>query len=135
MDGHSLATWIKDRRGELRLSMQKAADLADVHRLTWRGWENGSTPEDYNYAGIERALQWTRGSVAAILTGGRPKELEPDQSMSPAERAQAAIARYEAEVDRGRAEQALPVLTATLAEIEADVQHAREAERRGSRGA
>lgn len=82
MEATSLAAKIKDRRSTLRLSMQKAADLAGVHRLTWRSWENGSTPEDYNHAGIERALRWNGGSVAAILTGGEPTLL-PDSQRLP----------------------------------------------------
>lgn len=86
MSGQSLATVITARRKERRLSQQRAADLAGVHRLTWRGWENGSTPEDFNYAGIERALEWEPGSVEAVLAGGKPKpqpEPEPIEPLTP----------------------------------------------------
>lgn len=65
---------IQQRRAELGLSMSAAARLAEVHRLTWRAWEKGdSTPEDYNYVKIEKAMEWQPGSVAALIQG-RPPE-------------------------------------------------------------
>jgi transcriptional regulator with XRE-family HTH domain len=69
----NLSGEIQRCRGELGLSMSAAARAAGVHRLTWRAWEKGeSTPEDYNYANIERALQWAPNTVAALIEGRRP---------------------------------------------------------------
>lgn len=102
MDATRLATVIAERRKELRLSQQRAADLAGVHRQTWRLWENGSTPEDYNYAGIERALEWARGSVRTIMEGGRPAALpsERDPDSIPEEEIEEALAVMRAGLKR-----------------------------------
>lgn len=65
------------RRQELRLSQSVAARLAGVKsRMTWWEWEKGRRhPYDYNYPGIETAMQWEPGSVQAILDGGAPTPL------------------------------------------------------------
>lgn len=62
-----------------QLSQAVAARDAGVHRQTWRAWErNDWVPEEYNHVGIERALRWQPGSVAAILAGGGPT---PDEDV------------------------------------------------------
>ncbi|MFC0438792.1 hypothetical protein [Kutzneria buriramensis] len=66
----TLAELIAPRRKALRLSQPRAADLAGVHRQTWITWEKGRVrPEEYNYAGIEQALQLPAGTVADVLAG------------------------------------------------------------------
>lgn len=61
---------IASRRKALRLSMQKAADIAGVHRLTWSAWENGrARPESYNHAGIDAALRLPSGTTAGVVVG------------------------------------------------------------------
>jgi transcriptional regulator with XRE-family HTH domain len=66
----TLVNLIGPRRKAMRLSMQRAADTAGVHRLTWSAWEKGrAVPEEYNHAGIEAALQLPAGAVAAVIAG------------------------------------------------------------------
>lgn len=68
-----LAELVKERRRHLGLSVRAAADSGGMARGTWTAVEDGSRKTaDSNYAGIERALQWAPGSVAAILAGGDP---------------------------------------------------------------
>lgn len=58
------------RRKALRLSIQQAAQQAGVHRLTWSAWEKGKAqPEEYNYAGIDTALQLQSGTIADVAAG------------------------------------------------------------------
>ena len=70
-----------ERRHELGLSQAAAAKAANVHRNTWTNWEKGTAPEEFNFAGIERALRWERGSVSAILGGGDPTPI-PEASVT-----------------------------------------------------
>lgn len=66
----TLVGLIGPRRKALRLSMQKAADIAGVHRLTWSAWEKGKArPEEYNYAGIDAALQLQPGTIGDVVAG------------------------------------------------------------------
>jgi transcriptional regulator with XRE-family HTH domain len=83
-----LQDWIKTRRTSLGLSQVAAASACitparrkGVHRQTWRAWEQGeAVPEEFNFVGIEAALRWTAGSVAAILAGGDPTPLEEEEA-------------------------------------------------------
>lgn len=70
--GPDLAGAIIARREELGLSKSAAARLAGVSRPAWDSWESGTVPFDSKWASIERALQWERGSIRAILAGGAP---------------------------------------------------------------
>lgn len=75
---HGLAWWITERRKARRLSVSAAARAAGVARSTWIAWEAGrATPQDANYAAIEAALAWSRGSIEAILNNSSPTPL-PD---------------------------------------------------------
>jgi hypothetical protein len=69
-----LARYIRERRQELRLSETEATKRAGFgSRNTWAGAEGGSRDlRSQNYAGIERALEWSAGSVERILAGGEP---------------------------------------------------------------
>jgi transcriptional regulator with XRE-family HTH domain len=81
--GPDLAGKITARREELGLSKSAAARLAGVSRPAWDAWENGAKPYDSKYAAIERALEWERGSVRAILAGGAPTPRPPRDSDAP----------------------------------------------------
>ncbi|MEU1240085.1 helix-turn-helix transcriptional regulator [Micromonospora parva] len=68
-----LAEIIKTRRLERGLSTSRAAQAAGIDRATWSTAESGTRrTSEHNWAGIERALGWTTGSIAAILGGGDP---------------------------------------------------------------
>lgn len=69
-----LASEIRSRRIDLGLSVQKAAQLAGgIARNTWSGIETGrNRTQERHHAGIERALGWAPGSIAAILDCGEP---------------------------------------------------------------
>lgn len=68
-----LARMVEDRRKSLSLSISRAAREAGIDRGTWTGLERGSRQtEEYNYAGIERALKWASGSIDDIVAGGEP---------------------------------------------------------------
>jgi transcriptional regulator with XRE-family HTH domain len=75
-----LGDQVKQRRIALGLSVSKAARAADVSRTTWIAVESGTRETQvYNYGSIERVLQWTSGSVEAVLKGGEPtsRTIEP----------------------------------------------------------
>jgi transcriptional regulator with XRE-family HTH domain len=73
-----LAKKVRARRVELGLSVRAAAQAADIDRNTWSYLEDGSRrTSEFKYAGIERALQWESGSVAAILEGREPTPVQP----------------------------------------------------------
>jgi transcriptional regulator with XRE-family HTH domain len=62
------------RRHELGLSLREAARRAGIMRPTWTGMEHGSRrTAAYNFAAIERALDWRSGSIEAVLAGGQPE--------------------------------------------------------------
>jgi hypothetical protein len=68
-----LANAMADRRRELRLSVRAAAQRAGVDRATWTSAEAATRRiAEYNYAGIEAALDWEPGSVDQVLAGGTP---------------------------------------------------------------
>jgi transcriptional regulator with XRE-family HTH domain len=90
-----LARYIAGRRHELGLSAARAASDAGVARNTWSSAENGSREvRSENYAGIERALRWAPGSVAAILEGGYPTGVAFPEVLS------ASAQGVEVEIDR-----------------------------------
>jgi transcriptional regulator with XRE-family HTH domain len=61
------------RRGELGLSLREIARQADITPETLRAVRRGlNDPSSLTRRGIERALQWTAGSVDQILEGGEP---------------------------------------------------------------
>jgi transcriptional regulator with XRE-family HTH domain len=85
----ALVGLIGPRRKALRLSMQKAAELAGVHRLTWRTWEHGDArPQEFNLAGIDKALQLQPGTAAAAMAG-RPFMVPQPVPPGPARRTKA----------------------------------------------
>lgn len=78
----TLGTHIQTRRTALTISQARAARIAHVSRTTWRSWEEGATPEDYNFPKIELVCQWEAGSVKAILEGRAPTPLRPQPAAS-----------------------------------------------------
>src|SRR5262245_44782522 len=68
-----LARAVRDRRLELGLSLRAAGPAAGMKRVAWAELENGDHRLGQRFwAGLERALAWAPGSVAAILAGGEP---------------------------------------------------------------
>lgn len=67
---------------------QDAADAGDIGVAKWGQVERGEPGPhaDNTIAGVERALAWKPGSVAAILAGGEPTPItEEDQAVSQLE--------------------------------------------------
>lgn len=81
----SLAQHLKARRKQLRRGQAEAARRADVGRMAWFEWEAGRRhPRDYNYDGIDQAMEWEPGGVEAILAGDEPTPLpEPTRPRDP----------------------------------------------------
>ncbi|GAB1695155.1 helix-turn-helix domain-containing protein [Krasilnikovia sp. M28-CT-15] len=74
-----LADLVTKRRQALGLSVRAAAEASGLSRITWGALEDGSRRTgDSKFAGIERALKWDSGSVAAILNGGDPTPVMED---------------------------------------------------------
>jgi hypothetical protein len=86
-----LAAAVKARRLELRLSLRKAADIAQVARNTWTSLEEGTRrTSETSYAAIEAVLHWAPGSIEQIKSGEQPTPL------TAFPRAQATASRAEA---------------------------------------
>ncbi len=76
-----LAKRVRARRVELSLSVRAAAAAAEMDRNTWSYLEDGSRrTSEFKFAGIERALRWESGSVAAILEGRDPTPAQPENN-------------------------------------------------------
>lgn len=81
----SLHEHVVARRTELRISQSEAARRAGVGRMSWWEWEKGRRqPYDYNFSGIETALEWDAGSVRAILAGREPTIKPAEAPKGPA---------------------------------------------------
>lgn len=79
----TLGWWMDERRGELALTWDQVADVADVSTQTLYSAATGRRMRTTTKKGIERALKWRPGSVDDILNGGEPEPLADDE---PAER-------------------------------------------------
>ena len=65
------------RRKELGFSLREVARRSGLMRPTWTGLEQGTRrTAEYNFAAIERTLQWTPGSIDHALRGETPTLLE-----------------------------------------------------------
>lgn len=74
-----LGRLMQERRKVLRLSVREAARRAGFDRATWDAAEEARRRlSEYNYAGVEDALEWARGSVDDILAGREPTLREHD---------------------------------------------------------
>lgn len=92
-----LGSLIRERRRWLGLTMASAAAAAGIDRNTWSTAESGSRRiVDNNYAGIERAIGWAPGSIAAVLAGGEPTPAGQPLATGPADLDE----RLAAEVER-----------------------------------
>lgn len=91
---------MNERRLDLGMRWNEVARRAGVSTETLFRFRKGLRTEDTTHA-VERALQWRRGSVDAILTGGKPGievETEPahyDDSKDVAELKQIAASLLE----------------------------------------
>jgi hypothetical protein len=77
--GNDLDLWMDRRRSELGLRWEDVAERADgVTTQTLREIRGGRRKaRSLTKAAIERALQWTPGSIDSILAGGEPANM-PD---------------------------------------------------------
>jgi transcriptional regulator with XRE-family HTH domain len=67
------------RRRELGFSLREAARRSGLMRPTWTGLEQGTRrTAGYNFAAIERTLQWGPGSIDRILNGESPTPRPPE---------------------------------------------------------
>lgn len=74
VDWKRLAEHIRRRRIELGISKREAVRRAGIGSNTWLALENDGKPiEDHNWANIARAMEWTPGSIQAVLIGGDPE--------------------------------------------------------------
>ena len=71
----NLRWWMDERRGELGLTWQQAADRAGVSTETLYRAAEGRAMRTTTRKGLERALRWQPGSVDAILRGAGPEPL------------------------------------------------------------
>lgn len=71
-----LALAVKARREALRLTIEDAAEGADVSENTWIRVEAGRRARGLSYAGIDEALAWRAGSCRAVLGGGDPTPIQ-----------------------------------------------------------
>lgn len=87
-----LATAIERRVLQLDLTMREVAERSGMTEVTWRRIRKGTgTLTDRAKTRIERALDWTSGSVDAILAGGKPVEIVAEPVVATAVDGQSAI--------------------------------------------
>lgn len=67
-----------ERRARLDLSQETAARRAGTTAQGWRNWEHGDkTPRPASREHIEQVLEWSRGTVAALLSGADVRVDQP----------------------------------------------------------
>lgn len=104
------------RRKELGLSLREASRRAGVMRATWTGLEQGSRrTADYNFAAMERALDWSNGSMESIVRGGEPTPIGPNVPHLEPDVARASAAAPDEPGDAGSAR--LAVLWSDLVDV------------------
>lgn len=96
---------MKLSRGDLGLSVTRAAEQTGISRTAWSAIENGEVENSYEstVAAVERTLRWERGTWAAIVHGGEPvtvtaapePELETPRPGTQVERLQLILAALE----------------------------------------
>jgi DNA-binding XRE family transcriptional regulator len=65
------------RRLELRMNWRQVAQAADISYTALRAIRRGEyRPTELTAQSLDDALQWTRGSVLAVLDGGEPTPIE-----------------------------------------------------------
>ena len=78
-----LAAYIERRIAELGLEYAEVARLADFSIEVLRKMRHGTKVRPSTHRKLERALQWTRESVDAILSGGEPTALPQSAAAEP----------------------------------------------------
>lgn len=72
------------RRIHLRMNWREVADAAGISYTALRAIRRGEyRPTELTARGLDEALQWTSGSVYAILDGSPPEALEDASSEPP----------------------------------------------------
>jgi transcriptional regulator with XRE-family HTH domain len=79
-DPVQLGELMRRRQVELDLTWQAIADRAGLSRTTLNDIRNGKieNTQPRTIRAVERALQWTSGSIDSILAGGDPTPLDVD---------------------------------------------------------
>lgn len=96
-----LATLMDARRRELRLTWDKVATGAGIHRETLRQIRHGTGDlRPLTITGLEDVLSWAHGSIDAIIEGGDPTPLDADDEDTVAGRTLADLAAELEEVKR-----------------------------------
>jgi transcriptional regulator with XRE-family HTH domain len=79
-DWRRLGERIVRRRKALGMSQVKLAQTSGLGRSTIQSIEAGTaSPERKTLRLIEETLRWREGSTTAVLAGGEPTEIDPDE--------------------------------------------------------
>ncbi|MBK3630400.1 hypothetical protein JHN59_37510 [Streptomyces sp. MBT49] len=82
-----LAQYIERRISALALEYAEVCRRADISDETLSKVRKGMRARSSTYTKLERALNWERGSIGAILDGGEPTPLDAPPGRAPAARA------------------------------------------------
>ncbi|MDX5569034.1 hypothetical protein PYK79_45140 [Streptomyces sp. ID05-04B] len=82
-----LAQYIERRISTLALEYAEVCRRAGISDETLSKVRKGAGARSSTYTKLEHALDWTRGSIAAILDGGEPTPLDTPPDRVPAGRA------------------------------------------------
>lgn len=101
LDWNAVGEAVTVRRGELGLSQEQAAALADVGITTWRLIEGAK--RDYyrpnNLAGVARALQWPPDALLRLARGEPTSSLLGGELISRLSAVEDRVAAVEEKVD------------------------------------
>lgn len=79
-----LGETVTRRRKSLDLTVHEAAVKAPMSPTAWTNVEQGRSVSKATRAGVERVLGWQTGACRAILNGGEPALVSPEQTPSTA---------------------------------------------------
>lgn len=90
---------MNDRRLQLRMTWNDLAKAAGISDVTLRAIRRGDNqPSPLTRRRIEDALQWTHGSIEAVLADGEPTPIE----QAPADEREPTLAELRAELEAQR---------------------------------